>query len=537
MADYVTITLSRASSSYTHNLSYEIGTKSGTIATGVATSHKWWIPKELVTEITNATSGKLTVICETKNGTATVGTKKVTATVIVPTASEPSPASMEATMGEKVRIFTGTKADQYTHTLEYTFGSKRGYIGEEKSVGTYIDWDVPISLAKEIPNETLHAVTIKCTTYNGSAKVGEASCPFVLSVPDNDITKPKFNMAFTPEHSLNDAFKDVFVQGKSKVNVTFEDKSEYSNIKSYAVVVEGVAKAGNPVVSETIMGSGEVAVTVSAVDSRGYNRTETEYITVLPYARPKLVPYGSESELVYKRSLSDGTIDHKGEYALIKASASYSRVDGLNKCRLKYRYKRASESEYPDIWTLLEGTEISSPLDVVFTHKIAYTIQINIEDDVGEERIYTFPINASRTPLHLGGERPDGEGGRNLGLGQFCDYSKTDAIDIGWTTYFNTGIGYKVIFEASDGSSGWGQGAILNDLFDDADTMVIMNYTLFLAFIKTGNSIIPALCIRVNDRVYDTSGAWRMYYSTEDQTLTLESAQENQSITALYALL
>ena len=535
MGDYVTITLNRASSSYTHNLSYEIGEKSGTIATGVGASREWFIPTALVTEITNATSGKMTIICVTKNGTATIGTKRIEASVRVPTASVLNPVANSAVMGETLKINTGRKADQYTHTVTFTFAGKNYPIGE--NVGASVDWDIDLSLAKEIPNAASGEATLKCTTKNGTATVGTTTYqfPITLLVPDNDATKPKFTMAFTPEHTLLPKFKDVFVQGKSKVNVTFEDESEYSNITSYAIAVEGIVRAGNPTVSETIMGSGEVAVTATAVDSRGYSKTVTEYITVLPYARPKLIPYGSESAIVCTRSMRDGTIDLKGEYVLIRASALFSKVESNgvqhNLCRLYYRYKEASASDYPDRWTLLDGTEISSTIDVVFTHKTAYMLQIKVEDDVGEDRIHTYPIKAATTPLHLG------EGGHNLGLGQFCDYSKTDAIDVGWTTYFNTGIGYKVIFEASDGSSGWGQGETLNDLFDDADTTFVMNYTLFIAIAKRADGLTPILCVRLNDTLYDSSRGLQMQYSTGENTLTLSKATDIEFITALYALL
>lgn len=537
MGEHVTITLNRASSSYTHNLSYEIGTKSGTIATSVGTSREWFIPKELVTEVINAVSGKLTIICTTKNGTATVGTQKITATVKVPTASVVKPASTTAVMGETLKINTGTKAEQYTHTVTYTFGGKNYLIGEEKAVGASVDWNIPITLAKSFPDDTICAVTINCTTYNGSAKVGDTSYPVGLLVPDNDVTKPRFTMDLIPEHSLDDEFKDVFVQGKSKVNVTFWADSEYSNIKSYAINVEGITVEENTsvVVSDVIMTSGVVAVTGTVTDTRGYSKTITANLAVLAYARPKLIPYGTESDIVCTRSDSNGSVDKDGVYVLLKTRALYSELREHNKCYLRYRYKKASASDYSTDWADLNGTVINSILsDVVeFPVQTSYTIQVAVKDDVGEEQIYTFPINAKRTPLHLG------RGGNKVGLGQFCDSSNPDEsrMDIGWTTYFNTGIGKKVIFESPDTTSGWGQGVILNDQFDDADTTVIMNYTLFLAIAKNADGLIPVLCVRVNDTVYGNSGGLQMQYSTGDNTLMLSKATDIEFITALYALL
>ena len=60
-----TITITRAASSFTHTLRYSFGSLSGTIATGVATSHNWTLPTSFYAQIPNARTGTGTIYCDT----------------------------------------------------------------------------------------------------------------------------------------------------------------------------------------------------------------------------------------------------------------------------------------------------------------------------------------------------------------------------------------------------------------------------------------------------------------------------------------
>ena len=75
IGDSVTISTNRASSSFTHTLSYKFGTATGQIATGVGTSTTWAIPDNLAKQIPNATEGTCTITCVTYNGGTNIGTK------------------------------------------------------------------------------------------------------------------------------------------------------------------------------------------------------------------------------------------------------------------------------------------------------------------------------------------------------------------------------------------------------------------------------------------------------------------------------
>lgn len=104
MGDTITISLPRASSSFTHMLSYRFAGATvarGTIATGVGTSYTWTVP-DLASYIPAATFGTVSVICTTLNGSTTVGSKTAIFTAKVPASVVPTISAAtftEATAG------------------------------------------------------------------------------------------------------------------------------------------------------------------------------------------------------------------------------------------------------------------------------------------------------------------------------------------------------------------------------------------------------------------------------------------------------
>lgn len=72
-----TIQISRNSTSFTHTLTYEFGSLSGTIATKTTstTITSWKFPTSFYAEIPNAKSGTGTITCNTYNGDTLLGTK------------------------------------------------------------------------------------------------------------------------------------------------------------------------------------------------------------------------------------------------------------------------------------------------------------------------------------------------------------------------------------------------------------------------------------------------------------------------------
>lgn len=86
-----TITLSPASSTFTHTLRYTVGSASGTIITKTANTSVSWTPAlTLANQVPNATAAVGTLYCDTYSGSTLIGTKSVSITLNVPASVIPS---------------------------------------------------------------------------------------------------------------------------------------------------------------------------------------------------------------------------------------------------------------------------------------------------------------------------------------------------------------------------------------------------------------------------------------------------------------
>lgn len=98
MGSATTISITRASSSFTHTLKYSFGSASGTIATKTTSTSVSWTPGlTLANQIPNALTGTCTITCSTYNGDTLIGSKTCTLTLTVPSSVKPTLTSLTAT--------------------------------------------------------------------------------------------------------------------------------------------------------------------------------------------------------------------------------------------------------------------------------------------------------------------------------------------------------------------------------------------------------------------------------------------------------
>jgi|GEM_PF-2650288 len=457
MGNNVVFTITPNSDHFRHKLSYVIGGKSEVIATDVIKKGEWTPSKELAAYTNNKLSAICEIICETYTGSALVGKKTIDITLTVPDATIPILSASTVEMGGKLTITLDKKTDAYTHNLSYALknvgGSTviyNGTIGEV--IGGNYEWEVPLSLAAEMPNAIKGTITITCQTLfkNSTSVVGEKAVSFTVTVPNNDDTRLTFTMSVEPVSELPDVFNGIYVQGKSQVKVSYAAKSDYSDISTYKTVVLGRSGYGNPHTSQVLTTNGKVSVAGTVTDTRGYSVEKSTEIVVIPYSKPRIIPGEGQTKIICERCNSDGGLDPGGTYLKIEIGRMYSGVvsNGIQKnyCKLSYQYKTdaAGEGDYSKAVELLPKDATDDYVSIVvpgvsLNTQTAYDVRLIAEDDIGEKDTVTVVIRTMFATWHAP------IGGHGFTLGGYHDPSKYNVFDCRFDAEFQGCVSGSVL--------------------------------------------------------------------------------------------
>lgn len=458
MGKPINIYTNRNSTAYTHNLIFSIGGTEVDRRENVEGGKQWTPDENLASKTGNKLSVSCKVTCETYNGTLLVGTSSTQIVLTVPDATVPSLSKTSIVLGEEIIIYTPRKADCYEHDISYTLkasGSSTVALSKDFNgpIQESYKWTPSLSLlAPAIPSSTKGTITVTCTTRfkDSTTVIGTASpVSFTVTIPDNETTQPKVTMSLAPAHSLSSAFNGVYVQGKSKVKVTYTASSDYSTIASYSTKILGATGKTNPYTSSVLSNDGTVSIEGTVKDARGYFTEKTSDIEVVSYSRPRIIPAENQGNIVCTRCNSDGTFDPGGVKLLVKIGRKYSKVvsggSQKNYCKLSYSYKTDAEgdSSYSDPVEILSRTASSDYVSVILSNIVssnttAYNIRLIAEDDVGESDVVTVTVPTAFVTWH------SPVGGHGFTLGGYHDPAKYDVFDCRFDAEFQGDVSGRV---------------------------------------------------------------------------------------------
>lgn len=132
LGNAMTLNINRKNSSFTHNLKYEFGSLSGTIATGVGTSVSWTPPLSLATAMPNRTSDWGQIVLETYSGSTKIGQTNCILTLNVPDNVKPTLGSITLTDSNatvKNLLNTANTFAQVMSNIQVTFNNASGAYG------------------------------------------------------------------------------------------------------------------------------------------------------------------------------------------------------------------------------------------------------------------------------------------------------------------------------------------------------------------------------------------------------------------------
>ena len=417
MGKNLLVSIQRDNSGCTHTLAYRFGSTETRMAENVASSYAATVP-DVANLCENALSLSCQVVCYTYYGGSCIGSTSAGLTLTVPEAAVPALPGSELTLGQSCEISCRRNSRYFTQKAELSFQGTTVAIGNGKQDA--FSWTPGYDLAKQIPALTQATGTLVCHTYNGTALVGSNSVTVRLTVPENDITRPKVeSLSLSPVSDLGQDFAGVYIRGKTGLRAEITAVSDYSRIQSYELTAGSLQTGGNPAVLELLVSEEAVKVTARVTDERGFAGTYTTTIQVLPYRNPRVTPASGYSQVVCERAAETGQLSTGGSYLAIRAGRAWSSVpvngEEKNSCTLRYRWKISggSYSQWIPLLEAREGeTEISVLVgNVVTSLQSSYTVQLQAIDALGGSHTLSFPIMTEAVSFVL----YDGEDGAGFG--------------------------------------------------------------------------------------------------------------------------
>ena len=294
--------------------------------------------------------------------------------------------------------------------------------------------------------KTLGVMFVICTvTADGKVFYHGASSTYQMV--ETSHTKPTVTMTLTPSNpsSVPSALANTYIQGKSGVKATITAGGRYgAKISSYTLNVGGVTKnsSANVITSDAIIKTNSVSVVGTATDSRGFTGEVNQTITVEPYSKPLIEPIGSETAILCYRSDGNGKRVGNSTSVWIKVKRSYHSLGGNNLCKLQWRRRLSKEAwnNNTHLWenliarTSTTTDEYNGLVSGEFLLNESYVIQIRAVDDFVEYSYNDFEIPTQDVALHLG------EGGKNVTIGEYCDYAEEYTFKSAWKAIFEKGM-------------------------------------------------------------------------------------------------
>lgn len=255
------------------------------------------------------------------------------------------------------------------------------------------------------------SVSYVLTTYSGSTQIGTSSTAAGTIKTTSNTSKPTFT-AFThmDDNSTTVGVTEnnqLYVQSKSSLKVTCTTataKNGASIVKYRATIGEKRAESTTTTIAfGSVPDAGSLALIVTAIDSRGYETSVSQVITVIGYENISI-----ESFHTHRENNFDTTIHLDFYGTLYPVSVGDTPKNSFQRAR--YRYKKTTDSSFSSYVTMTGVESDSSGFlydnDAWITLPIeyAYDVQIEVSDRLSTST-KTLYVNKGKPLVSFRSER------------------------------------------------------------------------------------------------------------------------------------
>ena len=416
----IKLSISRASSAFTHTVTWSFHDLTGTVGTGIGTSATWDVPLSFIEKSPSADSW-MTFICKTYNNGTEIGSSSCTANIghYLPSSITNYTSNIICNGTNTIDVTISRGHSSFVHDVEWFFGSHKY---KKTNQGTSSSYAPPTSWLDAIISANSGIGSVVVTTYYKTTKIGSVTSPnFTLNVPDYTPTLGSVTVDKIQPDSMRTW--GIFVQNKSNAKFTFNNAatSYYATIKQYTIEIDGVtiSSDANIVQTKQLSTAGTVTYTAKIYDSRNRSVSLTGSIDVRALVIPKLI---SEDISRYNGTAKDDD----GEQLYFNVSFSYESYNNLNSTTNKIYIRPSVATDYTEYGTFQNGTTLIIS-NYKFSMTESYDIKIVVIDTLGNKLEHIFNLSVSYAIIDISNT------GNGIGL---LTMSKMDGyIELGGKVY------------------------------------------------------------------------------------------------------
>ncbi len=319
----------------------------------------------------------------------------------------------EGTVGATVK----TSSSSFSHKIKWSLGGTA--VTHSLSAGVTADaFTVPLSWVNEITKAKSGTISVVLATYKGTKKIGTKSYSLKLVIPSESKFLPEFSLVTDRiSGSVPEDFGE-YVKGKSRIRLNIENLNlKYgATVSSYTAKVDSYSKTSLPATFDLVK-AGEITVSVTVKDSRGFSVKKTATVSVCDYSEPSIIINS------LSRCDENGKKTTSGTKILVDFNSVFSSVNGKNVPKIIYKYKKTDSDTFSGEIEITQSPCILS--DGEFLNNSSYTLAFKITDSITtENEFFERSVSSSAIPFNIR------KGGKGASFGCFAE--KDNELTIAW---------------------------------------------------------------------------------------------------------
>jgi len=334
----------------------------------------------------------------------------------IPRASELTFDTVTVQPGGNYEGTITSASDSFTHRLYLTLGDKKlsSFIsaGKKSVVG-----HIPIEWAQLCTDSKYAYINVELRTYRGEVKTGARTYKLKMVIPEEGFL-PDFTLSLSKVFKGAPSDWDEYVKGKTDLKVQAENISlKYgATVSAVSVKVGSYSKSVNPAVFE-LTASGEITVSLTLKDSRGFKVKKSQKISVRDYFEPDI------DVADFYRCDENGNPSNNGTSLYLGYKCSFASVNSKNVPEIFAQYRKSGDSSWSGMVKLEQGPVIlfKGLLGFESTYEIAFTVTDGICTD-GTKVKMVLPVGA--VPFNIR------KGGKGASFGGYSE--KDNELTVNW---------------------------------------------------------------------------------------------------------